>query len=644
MPITPYVVGQWVRGQKFYGRASLVEEILEGYRSWVWILGTRRIGKTSLLKQIELLTSSDPDSKYFPIFWDFQGAEDADELHRSFSDALLDAEDRLTDREIDPEKLQGRDLLASMGLLRRKLRSIDLTLLLLCDEVEELIKLNRNNPNLLPRLRKAMQGEDIRSVLASTIRLWALADQQVDTSPFLHGFTPPLYIHGMSDEEARALVRQEQLPDASRPSIDDQTVEEIRRHCDNHPYLIQLVAKAYLYLGDLQEAIENVGAEQMVSHFFAVDFEMLSQPERDVVRIIAEQSSANSDSILDKIALDPGELSGILLRLEHLGYVGRHADRRFVLRNYFFRKWFLEQPHSRLPMPATSPVVSSVRPPSEQSTVSDETNVGLFDGRYELREQLGRGGTGVVYKAYDVLLKEQIAIKILKPEFASNADLLERLRREILLSREIGHPNIPLVHYLGSCHGQWYLAMKFIDGPTLAKVIADQGALPTQRTAQIGAKIAFALEAAHAQKVIHRDIKPQNILLDKQGEPYLTDFGLARLLTAPGMTRSGVFLGTPDYASPEQAGLKPTDERSDLYSLGVVLFELATGKKPFIADSSRRILEMHCDEPPPDPQSLRPSIPADLKKVILQSLEKNPDRRYQSARALRRALDEVEHS
>jgi hypothetical protein len=619
----------------------LISEILEGHRNWLWLLGTRRIGKTSVLKQIEFLTSASHDGRYFPVFWDFQGAEDPGELHRGFGDALLDAEDRLQAAGIDPGEIAGADLFESVSRLRRRLRSRNLRLLLLCDEVEELIKLNRSDPALLSKLRRMLQGqEDVRSVMASTIRLWALADQQVDTSPFLHGFTPPLYIRGLADAEALDLIAQSNLSAASRPAFDGAVAEEIRRRCDNHPYLIQLVCKRYLELGDLKEALEQVGADQMVSYFFSVDFEMLSQPERDVIRVVAEQSSAQSNSIMDKVAVDQGDLSGILLRLEQLGYLRRNAERRFELGNSFFKRWFLDQPRSQPGAAATSRR-PSVPAASEATTHSFEKPGELFDGRYRLQQQLGQGGAGTVHKAYDEMLGEAIALKLLRVEYSSNPELMERFRREILLSRDLGHPNILPVYHLGDCRGQRYLAMKLIDGSTLAALINREGALPIERIVDIAHKITAALEAAHARKVIHRDIKPSNILLDRRGEPYLSDFGLARLLTGPGMTHGGVFLGTPDYASPEQARLLPSDERSDLYSLGVVLFEMTTGKRPFVADSSRMVLRMHCEDPVPDPRLLRPGLPEVISRAVLRCLEKDAARRFQTARQLRQVFEGV---
>jgi DNA-binding winged helix-turn-helix (wHTH) protein len=281
LPTIPFVVGQWVRGDRFYGRRSQIHEILEGQRNCIWLLGTRRIGKTSLLKQIELIAGKSREPRYFPIFWDFQGADTAEELHLNFVDALLDTEERLERIGISLEDVEAKDLFVTLDRLRRRLRDNKLKLLLLCDEVEELINLQRKDPSLLRKLRHAMQSrEDIRTVLASTIRLWTLTEQKEDTSPFLHGFAPPLYIERFSDDEARSLIEQSHLGTQERPRFADGDVEAIRDHCDNHPYLVQLVCKRYLEAGELQEAIEQVATDRMVSYFFSVDFEMLSEAKQ----------------------------------------------------------------------------------------------------------------------------------------------------------------------------------------------------------------------------------------------------------------------------------------------------------------------------------------------------------------------------
>ncbi len=640
MPTTPYVVGQWVRGDKFYGRAALLDEILNGGRNSIWLLGTRRIGKTSVLKQLEHLTTASPDGAYFPVFWDFQGSSDLDELHGELKNALLYAEKGLRRLGILPSELEGGDLFDSLTRLRRKLRSGGKKLLLLCDEVEELIKLHRQHPALLNKLRRALQSpEDVRAVIASTIRLWALTEEETDTSPFLHGFAPPLYIHGLGDDEARALVRQTGLPPDSRPDLDDHTVEEIRRHCDNHPYLIQLVCKRYMELHDLTEAIEQVAAEQAVSYFFSVDFAMLSPVEQDILRIIAESGTAKSDSILDRISMEPADLGGILRRLENLGYVRRDPERRFVLVNHFFRRWFRERQPGRPVAPMTPPLAGVPSQSTKSTEIAGIMLGALFDKRYRLVDRIGGGGFGDVYKARDEVVDEIIALKILKSEYCANSEVLARIRLELLHSRDLAHPNVLRVNHLGDCDGRKYLTMRFIEGPTLGKVITREGPLALDRLVEISLKMASALEALHARKIIHRDVKPQNVLLDGRGEPYLADFGLARLLDAPGMTESGVFLGTPDYASPEQAMRQPGDERSDLYSLGIVMFEMATGKRPFTADSREKVLQMQMTATPPLPRALRADLPDALSAIILRCLEKDPARRYQNARSLRNALE-----
>jgi len=641
--VAPFVVGQWVRGEKFYGRAALIDEILHGPRNWLWLLGTRRIGKTSLLKQIEHLTTGSAETEFFPVFWDFQGAEDPQELHMGFGDALLDAEERLEELEIATDDVQADDLFASLGRLRRKLRAKGRKLLLLCDEVEELIKLNQRDPSLLRKLRRALQSqEDVRSVLASTIRLWALADERGDTSPFLHGFSPPLYIHNLTDDDARALIRQAHLASESRPPFAEQTVETIRTRCDNHPYLIQLLCKRCLELGDLDEATEQVASDPMVAYFFSVDFEMLDETEHQVIRIIAEQDVSTSNSIRQALSVDSAPLGAGLHRLEHLGYIRKDADRRFVLANYFFRRWLGElpgDPSSPAPAPGESRTVD-IRMREMTSTVTScDVVPAEFAGRYQLLQRIGRGATGVVYKAYDTMLRSHLAIKVLKDEYASNEEALERLRREILLSRDLAHPNVVRIYHLGDEAGTKYITMQWVDGPTLAKVIEREGPLDPARAVTIAVKLVSAVAAAHARQVLHRDIKPHNVLVDERGEPHVTDFGLARLMGDPGMTQGHMFVGTPNYASPEQASLAGVDERSDIYALGVVLFEMVTGRRPFVADSTREVLQMHQTSPPPVPRELRPSVPLPLSRLILKCLKKRPVDRFQTAEELLRALE-----
>jgi len=335
----PYVVGQWVRGERFYGRQEMLSEVLEGPRDSLWLLGTRRIGKTSLLKELELRAAAD-SSGFVPLFWDFQGADEPRELHLSFHDALLDSEERLVAQGVDLAVMDPEDLFGSLARLRRHLRSTGKRLLLLCDEVEELIKLHDKDPSLLRKLRRALQSEGgLRSVLTSTIRLWALADQRGNTSPFLHGFTPPLYLSTMTDEEARSLLQQKHLSEEARPPIEAEVVEILRQACDNHPYLLQLVGKRFQEVGDPMEAIERVANDEMVSYFFAVDFEMLSPVEQRTLREVGEMSATSSGSLEERLDLTSSQVTGGLLRLESLGFLRRNDEGSLTLANSFFQKW-----------------------------------------------------------------------------------------------------------------------------------------------------------------------------------------------------------------------------------------------------------------------------------------------------------------
>ncbi len=638
MSASPFVVGQWVRGGKFYGRSALIAEILDGNRNWLWLLGTRRVGKTSILRQIELLATESPEKGFFPVFWDFQGADTIEELNLGFGDALLDAEERLEEISIAPRDVESEDMFDALRRLRRMVRAKKMKLLLLCDEVEELITLQKKEPSLLRKLRRFMQSnDDIRSVFASTILLWELAEQRDNTSPFLHGFLPPLYIHNLSAEESRKLIHQANLDTDSRPRFSKEVVEKIREHCNDHPYLLQLVCKRTQELDNVDEAIEQVAVDPMVSFFFSVDFEMLSSTERNILHLVAEQSMSTSDTIGRHVSTESDHLRGLLHRLEHLGFIGRNPNGKYELVNYFFRRWFMEQAR-RSSEPVRPPAVDPDMETDLDTTVSDGATT--IDGRYELKQLMGEGTTGKVYKAYDNVLRVDIAIKMLRNRFVTNAEVFERFRQEIVLAREISHPNILRIYHLGQARHCKYLTMQWVGGPDLAQLIEREAPFSLERTRELSIKLLGALECLHGKRILHRDIKPQNILLEEgTEEPLLSDFGLSRLLGQPGPTSPGIFLGTPQYASPEQARLLPLDERSDLYSIGLVLFEMATGQRPFRGTTSRNVLEQHKSDPPPSPSDIDPRVPAELSAVILRCLEKEPDDRFASAGEARRAVE-----
>jgi serine/threonine protein kinase/tetratricopeptide (TPR) repeat protein len=264
-----------------------------------------------------------------------------------------------------------------------------------------------------------------------------------------------------------------------------------------------------------------------------------------------------------------------------------------------------------------------------------------FGPRYRIESVIGEGGMGKVYKAHDSDLDRTVALKLVRPELAKDASSLQRFKQELLLASRISHRNILRIHDLGEADGVKFISMAFVQGMDLHDLIAKQGRLPTQRAVNIAKQLAGALEAAHAEGVVHRDLKPRNVLIDVDDHIYVSDFGLAKSLDADktGMTRVGEVLGTPRYMSPEQAESKAADNRSDIYSLGIIFYEMLTGEVPFTGESSLQVMYQHVQQQPKDPRLLNPEMPEYLATVILKCLEKDPALRYQSAQELLRDLE-----
>jgi serine/threonine protein kinase len=266
----------------------------------------------------------------------------------------------------------------------------------------------------------------------------------------------------------------------------------------------------------------------------------------------------------------------------------------------------------------------------------------VFAGRFEVKEVLGAGGMGVVYRAYDRELQEPVAIKTLRPDaVAGDPVALERFKQEIRLARKITHRNVVRTYDLGEVGGLYYLTMEFVEGTSLKQLIQTRGRLPVPVTLTVGKQLCRALEVAHEQGVIHRDIKPQNIVVEPNGFLKVMDFGIARLANPPkgkGLTEAGMAIGTPDYMSPEQLSGLELDPRSDLYSAGVVLFECLTGLVPFEADSPWALIAKHIEEEPPDPRTRNADIPEAMAHVVLRAMAKETEQRYQTADEMYEAL------
>jgi serine/threonine-protein kinase len=283
------------------------------------------------------------------------------------------------------------------------------------------------------------------------------------------------------------------------------------------------------------------------------------------------------------------------------------------------------------------------RPSAEGGTRSAEPKVGeIFAGRYQIQSVLGRGGMGIVYRALDRDLDDLVAIKTLRSDAVSaDPTLLDRFKQEIKLARRITHPNILRTHDLGEAGGLRYLSMEYVKGITLKHLVESDTILPMPVALRIAKQMCAGLAAAHEAGVIHRDIKPQNILIEPSGGLKIMDFGIARLTEDRGMTATGTVIGTPDYMSPEQARGLPLDFRSDIYSTGVVLYELFTGTLPFEGDSPLAVVLKHVQEKPPSPQARNPRIDPKVAAIILRCMQKDPAERYTSVNELYEALTRV---
>ncbi|MGH2677125.1 MAG: protein kinase domain-containing protein, partial [Actinomycetota bacterium] len=255
----------------------------------------------------------------------------------------------------------------------------------------------------------------------------------------------------------------------------------------------------------------------------------------------------------------------------------------------------------------------------------------LLGGRYEVVRAIGWGGMAEVYLASDRFLGRRVAVKVIRQRFAEDDRFVARFRREARAAASLGHPNVVAVHDVGVHQGSPFLVMEYVPGRTLTELVRDNGPLPPDRVCEIGEGVAQALGAAHAAGIVHRDVKPGNVMVTADGRVKVLDFGIARALRWTPLTDTPAVQGTVEYMAPEYVRGEGADPRSDLYSLGSVLYELATGKPPFTGDSPLQIAYRHLEEAPAPPDAVRQGVPPRLSAIIVRLLAKHPGDRYRRA-------------
>ena len=301
-------------------------------------------------------------------------------------------------------------------------------------------------------------------------------------------------------------------------------------------------------------------------------------------------------------------------------------------------------PHGFAPSPSLDATILGAQHARESSQTGGLNQGQVFASRYRIERQLGAGGMGTVYRAHDVELNVPIALKIIRAEILSNPatgrDFAQRFKQELLLARQVTHPNVLRIHDLGESGGIRYITMPLVEGSDLHSLLA-AGPLPFDRVASLARQIAAGLEAAHEAGIAHRDLKPQNILVDAGGRAYISDFGLAKSYeaSAVGLTRPGDFIGTPKYIAPEIVEGRPADHRSDLYALGLVLYEMASGTSPFDGESAIELLMQRIRTAPRDLRLAKTDIPEYFSRIVMRCLERNPASRYQRAHDIVADLD-----
>jgi len=616
----PYLNRVMIRDPaEFIGRKLEIEKVFSRIGAArpqsVSIVGERRIGKSSLLyhlsrPEVYAKNLTDP-SRYVFVLVDLHGLGDVNVSE--FFDLLLD--------EISAAAGISRPQRVSNGYLSMKqfipeLHRNGRKLVLLWDEFDSITRNRKFGEEFFSFFRSMANRYDVAYVTTAVRELQEICHtESVAVSPFFNIFTN-LYLRIFSPEEARELICGpsgcSQIPlDEHEPALLDTA--------GYFPFFLQLACSSLF--DQLAEGVQKEKAVECARLQFLEEarphvlylWQHMEPELRKVLRVIVRGGTSTT------------KLSYLEERLLRDGYLVASTE-GLKLFSSLFSHWLGD--FDRTPTPTGK----------APTGLEVETRTLVPEQRFTILRQLGSGGMSSVMLAHDNVLDQDVALKVLNRDLYSQPGILLRFKRETALARELHHPNICPVFDLVEDTGSYKIAMKYIDGITLKDRIRETRGLDIPESLHIARQILRGLVAAH-QVLIHRDLKPHNIMLDRQGHIYILDFGLAHSLVDKDPNLIASVAGTPAYMSPEQIEGRAVDYRSDLYSLGVILFEMVTGECPFAADTVQELFNKHRTVPPPSPSSLRPGIPSEIENLILSLLAKTPAERPLSAHAVLNTLD-----
>lgn len=620
--LNPYVSRGPVRNpEMFFGRKHEINEIaafLRGNQS-VSIVGPRKIGKTSLLFHLmrhEVWHQYGLDDQNLFVYMDCEVLGDLDhtEIFRQFG---VEMEIALDKYHLDPEPDLTRAIESPSRLFWeraiRKLNQRGLRVVLILDEFERLSLNASLDVNFFNALRSAAGRYQLAYITASAHPLIELTysgrSQEILSSPFFNIFA--LRSLGLLEQaDALALIREPST--AINSPIDPETEKRIYEMVGGYPLGLQIACFHVLENPtSTWEDIEPKITQELNAHF-QYAWNNLSLSEQHTLRHISDADiRSQADTTLRGLLRDL--VQKCLLVYEHNRY------------SYPSRAWEKFVSSQQITQPST--------PTSQIATGMLGGLTGTLIGPYEILGQIARGGMSEVYRGRHTRLERMVAIKILPVSLAAEQDFRERFTREAQGVATLQHPNIVQVYDFGDLQNTYYMVMEFINGRDLGSIMRETGPLPLKHTLNLLKQIAAALDYAHARGIVHRDIKPSNVMVENEpipGNTYaravLTDFGIAKLRSGDtGATKTGMLMGTLNYMAPEQIRSSgQVDGRADVYALGVMTYQLLTGKLPFDAENPGALMLSHIQTPAPDPRLLKPDLPAHIALGLLRALEKDP--------------------